>query len=96
MKGDWGFYSWKARNLQILAEGAEAVPCCGRERHGRGTCLPRSPNTSKREEKCHHKRRFSMLSDDALVAAKAVISVIGNEQIEPNDSEELRYDWSTA
>ena len=48
------------------------------------------PHTSKREEKCYFTNDdFSVLGDDALVAAKAVVSVIGNEQIEPQESEEF-------
>src|SRR5216683_5526278 len=42
------------------------------------------PHTAKNEEKCYFTNDdFSLLSDDALIAAKVVVSVIGNEQVEP-------------
>jgi len=46
-------------------------------------------HSGKKEEKCRFTNDdFSMLSDDALISAKLVVSVIGNDVIEPQESEE--------
>ncbi len=80
---------WKARP-DNLAEGAVVYRIAVVSDMDEELAYREVPHTSKREEKCYFTNDdFSMLSDDALVAAKAVISVIGNEQIEPNDSEEF-------
>lgn len=48
------------------------------------------PHTGKREEKCRFTNDdFTMLSDDALVGAKVVVSVIGNDQVDLQESEEF-------
>ncbi len=48
------------------------------------------PHAGKKEEKCRFTNDdFSMLSDDALIGAKVVVSVIGNDQVESQESEEF-------
>jgi DNA phosphorothioation-dependent restriction protein DptH len=48
------------------------------------------PHAGRKEEKCRFTNDdFSMLSDDALIGAKVVVSVIGNDQVEPQESEEF-------
>jgi DNA phosphorothioation-dependent restriction protein DptH len=48
------------------------------------------PHAGKKEEKCRFTNDdFSMLSDDALIGAKVVISVMGNDQVKPQESEEF-------
>ncbi|MCI0419349.1 MAG: hypothetical protein L0312_09035, partial [Acidobacteria bacterium] len=48
------------------------------------------PHAGKKEEKCRFTNDdFSLLSEDALISAKVVISVIGNDQVEPQESEEF-------
>lgn len=48
------------------------------------------PHTAKKEEKCRFTNDdFSLLSEDALLSAKVVLSVIGNESVEPQESEEF-------
>lgn len=47
-------------------------------------------HSSKKEEKCRFSNDdFSLLSEDALIAAKVVVSVIGNDAVEPRESEEF-------
>ncbi len=47
-------------------------------------------HTAKRSEKCRFTNDdFAMLNDDALINAKIVVSVIGNDQIERRESEEF-------
>ncbi|MCC6454488.1 MAG: ATP-binding protein [Caldilineaceae bacterium] len=47
-------------------------------------------HSGKKEEKCRFTNDdFSMLNDDALVSAKIVVSVVGNDQVEPEESEEF-------
>jgi DNA polymerase III delta prime subunit len=47
-------------------------------------------HSGRREEKCRFSNDdFSTLSDDALISAKAVVSVIGNDSVEPEESEEF-------
>src|ERR1019366_3301875 len=47
-------------------------------------------HAGKREEKCRFSNDdFSTLSEDALVSAKVVISVIGNDLVQPQESEEF-------
>ncbi len=47
-------------------------------------------HSAKKEEKCRFTNDdFSTLSDDALICAKIVISVLGNESVEPKESEEF-------
>lgn len=47
-------------------------------------------HTGKKEEKCRFTNDdFSKLSEDALISAKVVVSVIGNDGIEPQESEEF-------
>jgi len=51
-------------------------------------------HSGKRDEKCRFSNDdFSTLSDDALISAKVVVSVIGNDGVEPRESEEfvIRY-----
>ena len=44
----------------------------------------------KKEEKCRFTNDdFSMLNEDALVAAKVVVSVVGDVRVEPQESEEF-------
>jgi DNA phosphorothioation-dependent restriction protein DptH len=48
------------------------------------------PHSGKAEEKCKFSNDdFSTLSEDALVSAKVAISVIGNDSVEPQESEEF-------
>ncbi|HYR75731.1 MAG TPA: hypothetical protein VEM96_07785 [Pyrinomonadaceae bacterium] len=47
-------------------------------------------HSAKREEKCRFSNDdFSMLSEDALISAKIIVSVIGNNSIEPQESDEF-------
>lgn len=47
-------------------------------------------HSAKREEKCSFSNDdFSMLSEEALLSAKVVVSVIGNDSVEPQESEEF-------
>ena len=47
-------------------------------------------HTGKKEEKCRFTNDdFLMLNEDALISAKLVVSVIGNEVVEPQESEEI-------
>lgn len=47
-------------------------------------------HTGKKEEKCRFTNDdFSLLSEDALISAKVTIAVIGNEQVELQESEEF-------
>jgi hypothetical protein len=80
---------WKARP-DNLAEGAVVYRVALLTDMDEELACREVPHTSKREGKCYFANDdFSVLSDDALVSAKAVVSVIGNEQIEPRDSEEF-------
>jgi len=48
------------------------------------------PHSGKAEEKCGFSNDdFATLSEDALVSAKVAISVIGNDSVEPQESEEF-------
>jgi DNA phosphorothioation-dependent restriction protein DptH len=48
------------------------------------------PHTAKREQKCYFTNDdFSLLTDDAIVPARVVVSVIGNEQIQSQESEDF-------
>lgn len=48
-------------------------------------------HAAKREEKCRFSNDdFSMLSEDALLSAKVVVSVIGDDSVEPRETEEFR------
>ena len=48
------------------------------------------PHSGKAEEKCRFSNDdFSTLSEDALVSAKVAISVIGNDSVQPQESEEF-------
>jgi DNA phosphorothioation-dependent restriction protein DptH len=47
-------------------------------------------HSGKKEEKCRFTNDdFSMLNEDALVAAKVAVSVIGDVQVEPQESQEF-------
>ena len=47
-------------------------------------------HSGKREEKCRFSNDdFSMLSEDALLSAKVVLSVIGNDSVDQQESEEF-------
>ena len=47
-------------------------------------------HSGKREEKCRFTNDdFSMLSDDALISVKIVVSVIGADTVEPQETEEF-------
>ena len=47
-------------------------------------------HSGKREEKCRFNNDdFSLLNEDSLVSAKVVVSVIGNDVVEPQESEEF-------
>lgn len=53
-------------------------------------------HSAKKEEKCRFTDDdFSMLSDDALINAKIVVSVIGNAAIEEHESEEFVIRFGT-
>jgi DNA polymerase III delta prime subunit len=48
------------------------------------------PHAGKKEEKCRFTNDdFSMLSEDELIGAKVVVSVIGSDRVEPQESEEF-------
>ena len=48
------------------------------------------PHSGKTEEKCRFSNDdFSTLSEDALVSAKVAVSVIGNDSVQPQESEEF-------
>jgi len=48
------------------------------------------PHAGKKEQKCRFTNDdFSILSDDALIGAKAAVSVIGNDKVEPQESDEF-------
>ena len=54
------------------------------------------PHTGKKGEKCCFTNDdFSMLSSDALIGAKVVISVLDNDQAEPQESEEFTIRFGT-
>ena len=47
-------------------------------------------HSNKREEKCRFSNDdFSLLSEDALISAKVIVSVIGNDAVEQQESEEF-------
>jgi DNA phosphorothioation-dependent restriction protein DptH len=47
-------------------------------------------HSGKREEKCRFSNDdFSTLSEDALISGKVIVSVIGNDLVEPQESEEF-------
>jgi len=47
-------------------------------------------HSGKKEEKCRFSNDdFSTLSEDALISAKVLLSVIGNDSVEPQESEEF-------
>lgn len=47
-------------------------------------------HSEKREEKCRFSNDdFSLLNEDSLVSAKVVVSVVGNDVVEPQESEEF-------
>ena len=47
-------------------------------------------HSGKKEEKCRFTYDdFSMLNDDALIGAKAVVSVVGNQHVEAQESDEF-------
>ncbi len=47
-------------------------------------------HTAKKDEKCRFTNDdFAMLNDDALINARIVVSVVGNDQIEKQESEEF-------
>jgi hypothetical protein len=53
-------------------------------------------HTAKKEEKCRFTNGdFSLLSEDALLSAKVVVSVIGNDSVQPQESEEFVIRFGT-
>ena len=53
-------------------------------------------HTAKKEEKCRFTNDdFSLLSEDALLSAKVVISVIGNDSVKTQESEEFIIRFGT-
>jgi DNA phosphorothioation-dependent restriction protein DptH len=53
-------------------------------------------HTGKKDEKCRFTNDdFSMLSTDALIGAKVVLSVLANDQVEPQESEEFTIRFGT-
>jgi DNA phosphorothioation-dependent restriction protein DptH len=47
-------------------------------------------HTDRKEQKCRFTNDdFSMLNDDALISARVVVSVVGHDEIEPQESEEF-------
>ena len=54
-------------------------------------------HSGKKDEKCRFSNDdFSMLSDDALISAKVVVSVVGSDEVEPQESEEFQIRFGTA
>jgi DNA phosphorothioation-dependent restriction protein DptH len=53
-------------------------------------CVREVSHGGKKEEKCRFTNDdFTMLSDDALISAKVVVSVLGSDAVEPRESEEF-------
>ncbi|MGQ4809407.1 hypothetical protein NKDENANG_02824 [Candidatus Entotheonellaceae bacterium PAL068K] len=80
---------WKARpgNLEKGAVQYRAVIVTDMDEELASRELTHS---AKREEKCRFSTDdFSTLSEDALISAKVVLSVIGNDAVEPQESEEF-------
>src|SRR5439155_17708727 len=79
---------WKARP-DNLAEGAVEYRVVIMTDMDEELASREIPHTAKKEEKCHFTNDDFMLSDDALIGAKMVVSVIGNDQVESQESEEF-------
>lgn len=80
---------WKARP-DNLAKGAVAYHVVIATDMDEELASREVSHSSKKEEKCRFTNDdFSMLSDDALIAAKVVVSVIGNDQVESQESDEF-------
>jgi len=80
---------WKARpgNLEKDAVQYRVVVVTDMEEELASRAVPHS---AKREEKCRFSNHdFSELSEDALISAKVVVSVIGNDAVEKQESEEF-------
>jgi DNA phosphorothioation-dependent restriction protein DptH len=54
------------------------------------------PHSGKKDEKCRFTNDdFSLLNDDALLSAKVVVTVVGNDQVKPEESEEFTVRFGT-
>ena len=80
---------WKARP-DNLAEGAVVYRVAIVTDMDEELALQEVHHTGKKEEKCRFTNDdFSLLSEDALIGAKVIISANGNDQVEPQESEEF-------
>ncbi len=80
---------WKARpdNLQKGAVEYRVVIATGMDEE---LAIRDIVHSAKKEEKCRFSNDdFSTLSENALISAKVVVSVVGNDSIEPEQSEEF-------
>jgi DNA phosphorothioation-dependent restriction protein DptH len=78
---------WKARP-ENLADGAVVYRVAVVSDMDEELTFREIPHAAKREQKCYFTNDdFSLLTDDAIVPAKVVVSVIGNEQIQSQESE---------
>ena len=80
---------WKARP-DNLAKGAVEYHVVVRTDMDEELVAREVSHSGRKEEKCRFTNDdFSMLNDDGLISAKIVISVVGNDQVEPAESEEF-------
>ena len=87
---------WKARpeNLETGAVEYRVVIATGMDEELASRDIVHS---AKREEKCRFSNDdFSTLSEDALISAKVVVSVIGDDSVEPQESEEFTIRFGQA
>ena len=91
MSGDYSKLEvrWKARP-DNLAKGAVEYRVAILTDMEEELATREAPHSGKKEEKCRFTNDdFSMLNEDALISAIVVVSVIGNDQVEPDKSEEF-------
>jgi len=91
MSGDYSKLEvrWKARP-DNLAKGAVEYRVAILTDMEEELAVREAPHSGKKEEKCRFTNDdFSMLNEDALISAIVVVSVIGNDQVKPDKSEEF-------
>jgi DNA phosphorothioation-dependent restriction protein DptH len=80
---------WRARP-ENLADGAVVYRIAVVSDMDEELTFREIPHTARREQKCYFTNDdFSLLSDDAIVPAKVVLSVLGNDQVESQESEDF-------
>jgi DNA polymerase III delta prime subunit len=80
---------WKARP-ENLADGTVVYRVAVVSDMDEELTFREIPHAAKREQKCYFTNDdFSLLTDDAIVPARVVVSVIGNEQIQSQESEDF-------